>query len=180
MMDPEELKIENEKLEIARAQLALERRKERNTSLRFLIGVILLGVITLLVNYIISADRSRRESIAKEREVFLEYTGGIDELDYDRQLKIIDRFRSLPLLSPEIRTAVEDLLLNINKQHEAKLAKEEADAQEKAAAEAEERRKAAEAAVAAEQARLRAEAEQRRLYQEIKDAIGSSANDHPI
>jgi hypothetical protein len=184
-MDQDELAIEEKKLNISRSQLALEQRKERNTSIRYFVGVILLGIATLSVNSIISSDRSRRELVAGERQLVLPYLVGLEKLDYDDQIGRLDLFQKSSL-SPEMQNFLDIIRGVVEKHHQASLAaiaaiaaRQKEEAQARAAAEEVARRKAAEAAAAAEQERVRAEADRKRQYEDLKRLIGGTMNDHP-
>jgi hypothetical protein len=84
-MDDVVHEIEKEKLNIAREQLQLDRVKERNASIRFFVGVLLVGVVTWAVNVAVSAEQGKRTLIQSERELILPQVIDIHKMSYEDQ-----------------------------------------------------------------------------------------------
>jgi hypothetical protein len=123
--------LEAERINIARAQLRLEQRKERNASVRFFLGVVLLGIVTLSVNSVITSERSRRELVAAERQLVIPYFVGIENLAYADQKRRIGLFQRASL-TPEMQRFLAVLLTGVEEQHRAELAKQREEAALKA------------------------------------------------
>lgn len=140
------MNYEQEMLELERTRLEMEKRRDRNASIRFLIGSILLVAGTTGASLFVNYQQGQRSLASSERQWVIPMLMQIEPTEFDVRIERIDALSGIELTRPMQLYLSEERIATVKaknefetKQKEEQAALKEQELQEKLAKEAEER-----------------------------------------
>lgn len=123
------MSTEQELLEIERERLRMERKRDRHTNIRFVVGTILLAAATTGASIYISERQAKRMLINDQKQLVIPMLMRVEANDFDKEIEIIDDFIENADFDEEVVTSLKNRrtrTLREKKEYEEKLASEQA------------------------------------------------------